>query len=230
MDKKYYSIAIDGPSGAGKSTLAKAIAKKYGIIYVDTGAIYRTVGYYLACKGIGSKDTESIRYVLPDINIDIKYNVSGEQRMILNGDDVSDYIRTPQISIYASDVSSLPFVRQFLLMMQRDMALKNNVIMDGRDIGTVVLPDADVKIFLVASAEKRAVRRVAQLAEKGIVSTYEDVLKDIIYRDKQDSEREAAPLKQADDAVLVDNSDCDFETCLNRISMIIENSIDLRAV
>ena len=206
-----YSVAIDGPSGAGKSTLAKRLAKEFGFIYVDTGAIYRTVGYAAQCAEVSSKDAEGVEALLPGIDIGFAYDEEGSQRMMLNGKDVSKEIRTPKSSIYASDVSAMPAVRAFLLDMQRVMAEKYNVIMDGRDIGTVVLPNAGLKIFLTATPEERARRRYLELKEKNIETSYEEVLKDIHYRDHQDSSRAAAPLKAAEDAVTVDTTFVDFD-------------------
>ena len=223
----YYSIAIDGPSGAGKSSMAKAVAGKYSFIYVDTGAIYRTVGLAAHRRGITCSDEAEVSKILPELKIEMKYDESGEQRMYLNGEDVSSDIRLPEISICASDVSALPAVRTYLLEMQRSMARTNNVIMDGRDIGTVVLPDADVKIFLTASAAARANRRLAQLKEKGIDSDFESVLRDIEYRDQQDSSREIAPLKPADDAVIVDTSDIGIDETIALLSSIIEERIKI---
>lgn len=207
----FYSIAIDGPSGAGKSTQARRLAEAFNFIYVDTGAIYRTLGLACLRAGIDRKDVDAVMELLRGLDIDIRYNDSGEQCMMLNGEDVSREIRLPEISICASDVSSLAEVRSFLLEMQRKFARENNVIMDGRDIGTVVLPDAELKIFLTASPEARAERRLKELRQKGQDVDFDEVLKDINYRDEQDSNRAAAPLRQADDAVLVDTSDIDFE-------------------
>ncbi len=217
----YYAIAIDGPSGAGKSTQARRLAKEFSFIYVDTGAIYRTLG--LACfrAGIDRKDSAAVMDLLKTLDISIRYNEAGEQCMYLNGEDVSAQIRQPEISICASDVSSLPEVRRFLLNMQRHFACENNVVMDGRDIGTVVLPDAELKIFLTASAEARARRRLLDLKQKGIEERFEDVLRDINYRDEQDTNRAAAPLKQAEDAVLVDSSDIDFEETFSRLCELV---------
>ena len=223
----YYSIAIDGPSGAGKSSMARRIAEKYGFIYVDTGAIYRTVGLAAHRRGISCSDEAQVSAMLPELKIEMKYDDSGEQRMYLNGEDVSSEIRLPEISICASDVSALPSVRAYLLEMQRSMARTNNVIMDGRDIGTVVLPDADVKIFLTASAAARAHRRLTQLMEKGINSELENVLKEIEYRDKQDSSREIAPLRPADDAVIVDTSDIGINETVALLSSIIDERLKL---
>lgn len=219
---KRISIAIDGPSGAGKSTIARAVAARYRFIYVDTGAIYRTVGLGAQYAGIDSKDREGIIALLPSLKIEMSYDESGVQRMILNGRDVSTEIRTPLSSIYASDVSALPEVRAFLMDMQRDMAKKHSVIMDGRDIGTVVLPDAELKIFLTASAEARARRRFAELEQKGMPSPFEDVLRDIVYRDEQDSSRAAAPLKKADDAVLLDTTEMNFEESVDAVCRLID--------
>ncbi len=219
--KKHISVAIDGPSGAGKSTLAKALAKKLGYLYVDTGAIYRTVGLAAQRADLDSKDAEGVIALLPQIGIDIDYAEDGTQIMRLNGEDVTREIRTPLSSIYASDVSALPEVRAFLIEMQRDMARRHSVIMDGRDIGTVVLPDADVKIFLTASAEVRAHRRWKELREKGIQTPFDEVLRDIEYRDRQDSTRAAAPLRAADDAVTIDNSELSFDGSVEAAERVI---------
>ena len=207
----HYAIAIDGPSGAGKSTLARRAAKEFGFLYVDTGAIYRTVGLAAYRDGIDCHDESAVSQILPQLDIRMGYNNAGEQRMYLNGEDVSDEIRAPEISICASDVSSLPAVRAFLLEMQRRTARENNVLMDGRDIGTVVLPDAELKIYLTASAEARAQRRLKELLDKGVETNFEDVLRDIEYRDYQDTHRETAPLRRAEDAVLLDTSDIGLE-------------------
>lgn len=207
----YNSIAIDGPSGAGKSSLARRLAHELGYIYVDTGAIYRCVGLAAHRRGLDSKDETAIKPMLPGISIEMRYNEEGEQRMLLDGEDVSAEIRLPEISICASNVAAMPSVRAYLLEMQRSMARTHNVIMDGRDIGTVVLPDAELKIFLTASAAARAQRRLLELQGKGVKADYDEVLRDIEYRDKQDTSRAAAPLKAADDAVCVDTSDIDFE-------------------
>lgn len=224
---KNISIAIDGPSGAGKSTVARAVAAKYRFIYVDTGAIYRTVGLAAQYAGVDSKDKEGVIALLPSIKIEMSYDESGVQRMLLDGKDVSAEIRTPKSSIYASDVSALPEVRAFLMDMQRDMAKKHSVIMDGRDIGTVVLPDADVKIFLTASSEARARRRCLELEQKGMPTPFEEVLKDIEYRDAQDSSRAAAPLKAADDALVLDTTELDFEQSVAAACAIIEEKTQL---
>ena len=219
---KFVSVAIDGPSGAGKSTAAKNLAKKMGYIYVDTGAIYRTVGLAAQYANVDSKDTAGVIALLPGIQIDIDYDADGTQMMLLNGQNVSKEIRTPRSSIYASDVSAIPEVRAFLMDMQRDMAKKHSVVMDGRDIGTVVLPNADVKVFVTASAEERARRRCRELEQKGNPTPYEEVLRDIEYRDKQDSTRAVAPLKPAEDAVMLDNSDLTAEQTLAALVAIVE--------
>lgn len=215
------AIAIDGPAGAGKSTIAKKAAAELGFIYVDTGAMYRSIGLNAIRKNTDLKNEAQVKELLEDIDLKIKY-VNNQQRMFLNGEDVSDDIRTPQVSMMASDVSALPVVRDFLLDLQRNMALENNVIMDGRDIGTVVLPNAKVKIFLTASSRCRAKRRYDELTEKGINVSYEDILKDIETRDYNDSHRAIAPLKPAKDAVLVDTSDETLETSVNRLLTIIK--------
>ena len=215
------SIAIDGPSGAGKSTLARRCAAAFGFLYADTGAIYRTVGLAAVRAGIDRKDGQAVAGLLPGLKIEMKYDAQGEQRMYLNGEDVSDAIRMPEISLAASDVSSLPVVRQFLLEMQRGLARTQSVLMDGRDIGTVVLPDADLKVFLTASAEERARRRVLQLQEKGVTEDYEKVLQEIRYRDEQDMNRETAPLRQAEDAVLLDTTELSYDESFSALSQLI---------
>ena len=220
------SIAIDGPSGAGKSTLSKMVAKEFGLIYVDTGAMYRTIGLFVHRNGVGSKDAVNVEKLLPQINIEMKYDETGTQRMVLNGEDVSDDIRLPQISIYASDVSAMPAVRAFLLEMQRSMAKTYDVIMDGRDIGTVVLPNAGLKIFLSADAGDRAARRFAELHEKGVSTTYKEVLNDINYRDENDSKRAAAPLKPADDSVIVDTTGNTLNDSFELISDLVRKHLE----
>lgn len=217
----HYSVAIDGPSGAGKSSLARRCAAALGFVYADTGAIYRTVGLAVERAGVDRRSESAVAQLLPKLDIQVGYDESGEQRMFLNGEDVSALIRKPEISILASDVSALPAVRAFLLDMQRKMAREHDVIMDGRDIGTVVLPDAELKIFLTASAEARAERRLLQLKEKGLEESLEKVLEDIRYRDKQDTERAAAPLKAAQDSVRLDTSDIDFDESFRRMIKII---------
>ena len=221
-----YSIAIDGPSGSGKSSMAKRLARYLGFIYVDTGAIYRTTGLACLRAGIDCKDEEEVMSLLPELDIRIAYDSDGEQKMYLNGEDVSSQIRLPEVSIAASDVSAHGAVRAFLLEMQRRFARENNVILDGRDIGTVVLPNADCKIYLTASAEVRAKRRMIELEAKGTPQPYEDVLKDIEYRDYQDSHRESAPLKQADDAVLVDSSNLDIEQTFSKLLEVVNEKIN----
>ena len=213
-------IAIDGPSGAGKSTVAKALAKKLGIVYVDTGALYRTVGYAAIERGVGTKDAEGLAAMLPDIHIDVRYE-DGVQCVYLNGENLGDRIRRPEISMAASDVSSVPVVRAFLLDTQRDIARRNSVVMDGRDIGTVILPDADVKIFMVASAEARALRRTKELEEKGMPASYEDVLREMKERDAQDSGRAIAPAIPAPDAVHLDNSGMSVEESVQAVIDLI---------
>ena len=213
------SIAIDGPSGAGKSSLARRCAAAFGILYADTGAIYRTVGLAAVRAGIDRKDEDAVAGLLPTLQIEMKYGRDGEQRMYLNGEDVSEAIRMPEISIAASDVSALPAVRQFLL--QRSLARSQSVLMDGRDIGTVVLPNADLKVFLTASAEERARRRVLQLQEKGVIEDYDQVLKEIRYRDEQDMNRETAPLKPAEDAVLLDTTELSYDESFAALSQLI---------
>ncbi|MHC1694553.1 MAG: (d)CMP kinase [Eubacteriales bacterium] len=218
------SIALDGPSGAGKSTLAKAVAKKLGFIYVDTGAMYRTVGLYIYRCGISSKDKEGIISHLDKIEIKLGY-IDGAQHVFLNGEDVTGLIRTPEISLYASDVSSIAQVRAKLLDMQKDMAHSGSVVMDGRDIGTVILPDADVKLYLTASPEARAARRHEELLEKGVEVSYEQVLADIRYRDTNDSTRENAPAVKAVDAVELDNSGNTFEQTLAQALKLIKEKL-----
>lgn len=224
---KKISIAIDGPAGAGKSTIARKLAEELGYYYVDTGAIYRTVAYFLDLLGISPKDVDGVERYLDELTIDIRYDETGKQHMIMNGMDVSDEIRTQDISQKASLVSAHAIVRDMLLDMQRDLAKKHNVIMDGRDIGTVVLPKATVKIFLTASAEIRAERRMKELVAKGQNASFEQVLKDIQQRDYQDSHRPIAPLKQAKDAVLLDTSDLDIEGVIAAMKKIIGEKVAL---
>lgn len=217
-------IAIDGPSGAGKSTVAKALAAKLGIIYVDTGALYRTIGYYVRSKDVDPKNAEAVIALLPEISVELKYE-NGTQIVCLNGENLGDKIRTPEISMYASAVSAIPAVRNFLLDTQRDIAAKNSVIMDGRDIGTVILPNADVKIFLTASNECRAQRRCDELNAKGIATTFEEVLADMEARDKADSTREVAPAVAAADAVVFDNSWMTPDECTQKLVDLIEQKV-----
>ena len=209
-------IAIDGPGGAGKSTVAKAVAAKLGIVYVDTGALYRTIGYYVRQKNVAPDSREGVGALLSEISINIVYQ-DGAQHVYLNGEDLGDKIRTPEMSMYASAVSAIPEVRAFLLDTQRDIAKKNSVIMDGRDIGTVILPEADVKIFLTASEECRAQRRYKELIARGQNVTLEDVLAEMNQRDTQDSTRECAPTAAADDAILLDNTGMTFDQTVDAI-------------
>ena len=224
MAKKSAS-AIDGPAGAGKSTIARRLAAELGYCYVDTGAIYRTVAYFLDLLGISPKDADGVARYLDELTVSITYDEEGKQHMIMNGMDVTEDIRTQEISQKASLVSANPLVREMLLDLQRDMAKEYNVIMDGRDIGTVVLPRAKVKIFLTASPEVRAKRRTAELAAKGQTANYEKVLKEIQQRDYQDSHRAIAPLKQAKDAVKVDTSELDIDGVVATIRKIVEGKI-----
>ena len=221
----HYAIAIDGPSGAGKSTIARAAAKRFGFIYVDTGAIYRTVGLAAYRGGIDRRDASAVEALLPQLEIAMRYTDAGEQHMYLNGEDVTALIREPEISICASDVAALPAVRAFLMELQRRMARENSVIMDGRDSGTVMLPDAEVKIFLTASAEARARRRLLELEQKGMKQSFDEVLRDIEYRDEQDSHRAAAPLKKAEDAIVVDTSELDFDESLELVVKTMQRKL-----
>ena len=216
------SVALDGPSSAGKSTLAKMAAVRFGLIYVDTGALYRSVGLFTHRSGVSPNDEAGVTALLPDIQLEMMYDDNGVQRMILNGEDVTDDIRTPEISLVASAVSALPVVREFLLSTQRDMAIKYDCIMDGRDIGTVVLPNAGLKVFLTADLESRANRRYLELAEKGIETTLEEVLRDMALRDKNDSERAAAPLKAAADAVMLDTTELNLQESADALCNLIK--------
>ena len=225
MNKKQYAVAIDGPSGAGKSTLARAAAERLGILYVDTGAIYRTIGLYVQRRGIDPKDTAAVLAALPDIRIGMDHDADGMQRMLLNGEDVTANIRLPEISMYASAVSAIQGVRDFLMEMQRSLARERSVIMDGRDIGTVVLPDADVKIFLYADVEVRAKRRELELRQRGTPKPYEEVLREMEERDYNDTHRAAAPLRAADDAIMVDTSSMDFDASLALLLDVIRGSV-----
>lgn len=218
------SVAIDGPAGAGKSSLARAAAKELGFIYVDTGAMYRTVALALLRAGVENQDTDGVKALLDRINIELKF-VNGEQRVFLDGEDVSDKIRTPEVSMRASSSSALGAVRAFLLDKQRDLAKTNDVLMDGRDIGTVVLPNATVKIFLTASPEERARRRFLELQAKGAPDTYEQVYEDMVKRDYDDSHRAIAPLKPADDAITVDTTGLEIEQSLALILKTVRENL-----
>ena len=219
-----YQIAIDGPSGAGKSSLAKAVAKELGIVYVDTGALYRTIGYYVTQKGLDPKDAMAVEGVLPEIRIELKFE-NGTQYVYLNGENLGDKIRRPEISMAASAVSAIPAVRAFLLETQKSIARTHSVIMDGRDIGTVILPEADVKIFLFASDEARAMRRTKELAEKGMTANYEDVLREMRQRDAPDRGREVAPAIPAPDAIMFDNSELTVEGSVAKLLEIVRERV-----
>lgn len=225
MNNTVIAVAIDGPAGAGKSTIARAAAKQLGFIYVDTGALYRTIGLAACRRGMSGTDTAGIIKMLPEISVDLRYR-DGVQYVLLDGEDVSSCIRTPQISVYASQVSAIPEVRTYLLDLQRQMAKKHSVIMDGRDIGTVILPDAQVKIFLTACAEARAERRCAELKEKGEQVTVQEVLADMQERDEKDASRAVAPLKQAEDAVRVDTSALSLEQSIEAVLQVIRTVIE----
>lgn len=218
-------IAIDGPGGAGKSTIAKAVAARLGIVYVDTGALYRTIGYYVRSANVDPHDAEGVSACLPNIKIEVKYE-GGVQHVYLNGEDLGDAIRTPEMSMYASAVSAIGAVRAFLLETQKEIARKNSVIMDGRDIGTVILPNADVKIFMTASAECRAKRRFDELRAKGINAKYEDVLAEMNERDKNDSTRDIAPTMAAEDSVILDTSEMNLEQSIDAVIRIVKEKTD----
>lgn len=223
------SIAIDGPGGAGKSTVSRRAAEHFGFLYVDTGAIYRTIGLAAARKGIDTRDKKAVIAMLPELAIELKY-LDGEQKMFLDGEDVSKIIRLSEVSMYASNVSAMQEVRDFLTDMQRDIAKKNNVIMDGRDIGTVILPNADLKIFLTASLKARALRRYKELIAKGETQSLEDVMLDMKKRDDQDTNRTAAPLVAADDAVLLDSGDLTLEETIDAVCSLISERTGAKAV
>jgi cytidylate kinase len=227
MNEKLCSVAIDGPAGAGKSTIAKAAAARFGFIYVDTGAIYRTVGLAASRAGVDCHDAAGVEALLPTLSIRFDYGPDGAQRMFLNGEDVSREIRKPEISLCASGVSAIPAVRAYLLEMQRSMARQHSVVMDGRDIGTVVLPDAGLKVFLTASVEARARRRYAELQEKGAPDTYEQVLEEMVVRDRNDTTRAAAPLKAAEDALLVDTTVMTLDESIDYICGLIRQRFGL---
>lgn len=224
---KHYSIAIDGPAGAGKSTIAKALAKDLGFYYVDTGAIYRTLGYFMDLVGIGPRDIDGITRLIDEVVIEIEYDDDGSQHMFMNEIDVTEDIRSPEISKIASAISAHKIVRDTLLDMQRDMARKHNVIMDGRDIGSVVLPRADVKFFLTASPEVRAQRRFDELRAKGAKDSYDKVLKEIVQRDYDDSHRTVCPLKQTKSHILVDTSDLTIAQTVERMGGIVREKCGL---
>lgn len=219
------AIALDGPAGAGKSSIAKKAAKALDFIYVDTGALYRTIGLAASRKNVEPKPSKEVDKLLAEINVDLTFNSLGEQVVLLDGEDVSGEIRTPEASMTASKISAVPVVRAYLLDLQRSMAKNHNVIMDGRDIGTVVLPNAKVKIFLTASPEARAQRRYKELCEKGMNVKYEDVLNDVIQRDYNDTHRDVAPLKPAEGCVIVDTTELDFEQSVDKIISVIKENI-----
>lgn len=221
----YKSIAIDGPAGAGKSTLARKLAADLGFLYVDTGAIYRTVALKVCRAGMDPSSPEQVAPLLESMDIRMDHDAQGVQRMFLNGEDVSDAIREHQVSGMASKVSAIPAVRAFLLDFQRKQAREHNVVMDGRDIGTVVLPDADVKIFLTAAPEARAKRRALELEQRGQKADFATILQDIIARDDQDRNRPIAPLKQAEDAVLVDTTELGLEQSLERLKSVVKEGL-----
>ena len=224
---KHYAVAIDGPSGAGKSTIAKLCAEALGFLYVDTGAIYGTVGVAAKRADVDPKDGPAVEALLPDLKITMKYDDRGLQRMFLNGEDVTSAIREPDISLYASAVSALPAVRAFLLDMQRALARENSVVMDGRDIGTVVLPAADVKIFLTASPEERAQRRYEELLQRGMTANYDEVLRDLRRRDENDRTRAVAPLVPAPDAIDIDTTGYTLEQSFALLNKTIKERLAL---
>lgn len=225
----HYSVAIDGPSGAGKSTIARAAAKRFGFLYVDTGAIYRTVGLAAERKGVAFGDEAAVSAMLPEIKVSLGYGADGVQHSWLNGEDVTGCIRTPEISRRASDVSAMSCVRAYLLDMQRTLANEHSVIMDGRDIGTVVLPNADVKIFLTASAQCRAERRYKELRAAGSDVTLESVVHDMAERDEHDTKRAAAPLTVAEDAVVVDTSALTLDESIDAVAKVISSKLGVKA-
>ena len=219
-----FAVAIDGPAGAGKSSVAKAAAKELGFVYVDTGAIYRTIALYVLRQGVDPHQASAVEALLPQVQVSLEYTQQG-QKMLLNGEDVTALIRTPEVSMATSACSAIPAVRAYLLQLQRDLAAENNVLMDGRDIGTVVLPHAQLKVFLTASPEERARRRVAQLEKAGQQADYASILRDIQQRDYQDSHRETAPLRPAEDAVLLDNSSYTFEESVRRLVALVRERL-----
>ena len=219
-----FAVAIDGPAGAGKSSVAKAAAQELGFVYVDTGAIYRTIALYVLRQGVDPHQASAVEALLPQVQVSLEYTQQG-QKMLLNGEDVTALIRTPEVSMATSACSAIPAVRAYLLQLQRDLAAENNVLMDGRDIGTVVLPHAQLKVFLTASPEERARRRVAQLEKAGQQADYASILRDIQQRDYQDSHRETAPLRPAEDAVLLDTSSYTFEESVRRLVALVRERL-----
>ena len=219
-----FAVAIDSPAGAGKSSVAKAAAQELGFVYVDTGAIYRTIALYVLRQGVDPHQASAVEALLPQVQVSLEYTQQG-QKMLLNGEDVTALIRTPEVSMATSACSAIPAVRAYLLQLQRDLAAENNVLMDGRDIGTVVLPHAQLKVFLTASPEERARRRVAQLEKAGQQADYASILRDIQQRDYQDSHRETAPLRPAEDAVLLDNSSYTFEESVRRLVALVRERL-----
>lgn len=219
------AVAIDGPAGAGKSSVAKAVGKQLGLMYVDTGALYRTVALAALKKGIDASSKAEVEVLLKEISVEMDFSETGGQVVLLNGEDVSGLIRTQQVSMAASDISALPVVREYLLDLQRNIAKTKSVIMDGRDIGTVVLPNAQVKIFLTASPESRAERRYKELAEKGEKTTVKDVLREVVKRDYNDTNRKAAPLRPAEDSVLVDTTNMTFDESVEAVAKIIRERV-----
>ena len=225
MSEQFHAVAIDGPSGAGKSTLARTVAERLRFLYVDTGAIYRSIGWYALQQHVVPEDARAVASLLEDLDVEIRYGEEGLQHMLVNGEDVTTAIRLPEVSAAASQVAAVPAVRAYLLEMQRALARTHHVIMDGRDIGTVVLPEADCKVFLTASAEVRAQRRCRELEQRGTPQEYESVLADMRCRDEQDRNRTVAPLKQAEDAVLLDTSEMDFEESAAALLRLIKEKI-----
>lgn len=219
------AVALDGPAGAGKSSIAKKAAKALDYIYIDTGALYRTIGLAAARRNVEPIPSNEVKKLLSEIKVDLTFNEQGEQIVLLDNEDVSGLIRTPEASMMASKISAIPAVRAYLLDLQRNMAKSQNVIMDGRDIGTVVLPDAQVKIFLTASPEVRAERRYKELVEKGMNVNYDDILNDVIERDYNDTHRETAPLKPADGCIIVNTTDIDFEQSVEKIISVIKENV-----
>lgn len=219
------AVALDGPAGAGKSSIAKKAAKALDYIYIDTGALYRTIGLAAARRNVEPIPSNEVEKLLSEIKVDLTFNEQGEQIVLLDNEDVSGLIRTPEASMMASKISAIPAVRAYLLDLQRNMAKSQNVIMDGRDIGTVVLPDAQVKIFLTASPEVRAERRYKELVEKGMNVNYDDILNDVIERDYNDTHRETAPLKPADGCIIVNTTDIDFEQSVKKIISVIKENV-----